>query len=370
MAPRTRFIVKKNRALKRRFLTRSKEHYTLRKIKVIQIGIGHDHATSALNSLLRQPDIFEVLGFAVPESEEEKYPERIAEYTDGGLLKKYSVDELLALPGVEAAVIETEELVLTKYALMAAERGLHVHMDKPGGADLAEFERLANTLKERSLALSLGYMYRFNPKVIEAFKKIGNGDIGEVYCVEAHMDCEHGVGKRQWLSDFPGGMMFYLGCHLVDLVYRLQGEPDEVIPLSCSTGFDGVTADDYGMVVFRYPRGISFAKTCDNERGGFIRRQLVICGSKGTIEIKPFEILTDERDMLYTVMRETYPGEGWNSFGRETKSERFNRFDDMMRNFAEVATGDKVNPYSYDYELGLYKLILRACGKNIDEVLS
>jgi hypothetical protein len=34
----------------------------------------------------------------------------------------------------------------------------------------------------------------------------------------------------------------------------------------------------------------------------------------------------------------------------------------MMRNFAEMVCG-KENPYTYDYELNLYKLILRACGK-------
>lgn len=336
----------------------------MKKLKVIQIGLGHDHATSALNSLLRQSDIFDVLGFAVPESENAKFKSRIAEYD--GILKKYTVEDALSLPGVEAAVIETEELSLTKYAVMAAEHGLHVHMDKPGGADLSEFKHLTDLLRAKNLAFSLGYMYRFNPKVIEAFEKIQNGDIGEVYSVEAHMDCEHGVSKRQWLNSLPGGMMFFLGCHLVDIIYRLQGEPEEVIPLNCCTGYDGVTAQDYGMAVYRYKHGISFVKTCANERGGFIRRQLVICGSRGTIEIKPFEILTGERDMLYTKMRETYSNEGWNSFGKETSSEIFNRFDTMMKNFAMVARGELSDPYSYEYEYGLYKLILKSCGKTIE----
>lgn len=343
----------------------------MRKLRVIQIGIGHDHATSTLNSLLRQPEIFEVVGLAVPESEETKFASSIAEYCADGRLKKFTVDEALELPGLDAAIIETEEINLTKYALMAAKQGLHIHMDKPGGTELSEFRQLVETLKNRNLIFSLGYMYRFNPKVIEAIKKIENGDIGEVYCVEAHMDCEHGASKRQWLSAFPGGMMFFLGCHLVDIIYRIQGEPDEVIPLNCSTGFDNVTAEDYGMAVFRYPHGVSFAKTCANECGGFIRRQLVICGSKGTIEIKPFEILTDERDLLYTKMRETYSWEGWNSFGKETSSDYFNRFDAMMKNFAELIAGEKTSRYTYDYELGLYKLLLRACGVNTEnEVLS
>lgn len=337
----------------------------MEKLKIIQIGIGHDHATSGFNSLLRQDDIFDVVGFAVPECELVKYESRIAEYRDDLKIPFYTVEEILNLPEVEAAIIETQEFDLTKYATMAAKRGLHIYVDKPGSADYGEFEELVNIAKSKKLAFAMGYMYRYNPKVREAMEKIKNGELGEIYCVEAHMDCEHGISKRKWLSEYPGGMLYFLGCHLIDLIYRIQGEPEEVIPLNCSSNLDDVTAEDYGMVVYRYKHGMSFAKSCAYEIGGFRRRQLVICGTKGSIEIKPFEILTDERDMLYTEMRETYPGEGWNSAGKQTKSEFFNRFDDMLRDFYLVARGEKENDYGYDYELGLYKLLMRSCGVKI-----
>ena len=41
----------------------------------------------------------------------------------------------------------------------------------------------------------------------------------------------------------------------------------------------------------------------------------------------------------------------------------FDRYDEMMRNFAEIVRG-KENPYGYDYELGLFKLILKSCSVN------
>ena len=43
------------------------------------------------------------------------------------------------------------------------------------------------------------------------------------------------------------------------------------------------------MAVFKYKNGCSFAKTSATEGCGFLRRQLVISGSKGTIEINPIE---------------------------------------------------------------------------------
>ena len=38
------------------------------------------------------------------------------------------------------------------------------------------------------------------------------------------------------------------------------------------------------------------------------------------------------------------------------------RYDAMLRNFAELI-GGKGNPFSYDYELNLFKLILKSCEK-------
>ena len=41
----------------------------MRKIKIAQIGIGHDHAGVVLMSLRKQTDIFEVVGIHIPENE-------------------------------------------------------------------------------------------------------------------------------------------------------------------------------------------------------------------------------------------------------------------------------------------------------------
>lgn len=43
--------------------------------------------------------------------------------------------------------------------------------------------------------------------------------------------------------------MFFLGCHLVDIVYMMCGEPEEIIPLNISTNNDGINSLDYGFAV-------------------------------------------------------------------------------------------------------------------------
>lgn len=344
----------------------------MRKLKIVQIGLGHDHAKDVLDTVLDMSDVFEVVGFAVPPSEENDFSDRVAFYRDTRHLTQYTVEELLKLPDVDGATVETEEINLVTYAQMAAERGWHVHMDKPGGLDFAAFEALANTLRDKRLAFSLGYMYRFNPIIAEAIEKVESGALGDIYSVEAHMDCEHVPAKRQWLDRFPGGMLFFLGCHLIDLIYRIQGEPQHVLPLSTSTGTDGVTAQDLGMVAYQYKNGVSFAKCADVEAGGFMRRQLVICGSRGTIEIRPIEYYISEFDQqrrpvqnLQTDVREVRAGGAWGNDGVKSTSAPINRYEAMMTRFAALANGAAPDVYDYDYEIKLFRLLLKSCGKDV-----
>ena len=337
-------------------------------IKIAQIGTKHDHAPAAFKSITHLTDIFEVVGFA------SENPDPDAKF--GAAYEGYprmTVEEILAIPDLDAVVIESSELNLTKYALMAAERGLAIQMDKPGGIELADFEKLIATVKEKKLVFHTGYMYRYNPAVIKALEMVKNGEIGEICSVEAQMNCYHKAPKRQWLNQFPGGMMFFLGCHLVDLILQFQGIPEQIIPFNTCSGFDGVTADDIGMAVFKYKNGISFAKTSATEGCGFLRRQLVISGSKGTIEINPIEWYYDLNkpfDNHKATMRistdKTVGGKGiasWNTIAEWENTDPFDRYDNMMKAFAAMVRGEKTNPWSYDYELTLYKHVLAACGK-------
>lgn len=204
-------------------------------------------------------------------------------------------------------------------------------------------------------------MYRYNPYVIELKEKIKNGELGEIISVEAQMNCTHNDDIRKWLANFPGGMFFFLGCHLVDLIYSIQGKPENIIPLSCSTGINGINTCDYGMAVFQYKNGVSFAKTNDTQRGGFARRNLTVTGTKATVDLCPLEM--DVSGGLQFTEKTEYKSENWGDRGEKSRSIDFYRYDNMMAGFASYVRGDKTNPWSYDYELELYKLVLKACGK-------
>lgn len=330
----------------------------MRKIKIAQIGTStNSHGNDIFNTLKRNSDMFEIEGFTFPENEREKFPERMEAFEG---YKELTLEEILQNPEIEAVTVETEEVYLTKYALMAAERKKHIHMEKPGGLALSDFEKLIKTVKNNKTVFHTGYMYRYNPCIAELKKQIKNGELGDIISVEAQMNCIHPKNVREWLGNFPGGMMFFLGCHLVDLIYSIQGAPKKIIPLNKCSGIGGVSSADFGMAVFEYENGISFAKTSAVEIGGFERRQLIVSGTNKTVELKPLEWPEDGGKQI----TERYVREAPRWYNKTDKevSPPYNRYDDMMRSFAKMVIGEKENPWDYDYELELYKIILEACG--------
>ena len=328
----------------------------MRKIKIAQIGTStNSHGNDIFNTLKRNSDIFEIVGYVMPENEREKFPHRMASF-DG--YEELTLDEVLENPEIEAVTIETEEIYLAKYATLAAEYKKHIHMEKPGGTNLADFEKLIDIVEKNNTVFHTGYMYRYNPYIMELKEQIKNGELGEIISVEAQMNCIHPKEVRQWLGNFPGGMMFFLGCHLIDLIYSIQGAPQNIISLNKCSRMDDVTAEDFGMVVFEYENGVSFAKTSAAEIGGFERRQLVVSGTKKTVEIKPLEWIIGCEHVTERYVRES---PDWYKVTKKEQSLGYNRYDNMMRSFAQMVLGEKENPWNYDYELELYKLLLKAC---------
>ena len=332
----------------------------MKKIRIAQIGLNqHSHAKNIFHTLTKFPEIFEIAGYALVEDEKETCTAQF-HYLEG--YPELSLQEILDDPTIEAVAVETDEIHLLKYAQMAAEHGKHVHMEKPGSASLADFEKLVTTMKASGKVFSVGYMYRFNPYIQELFARIKRGELGDIYSIEADMSRFDGTVLRSWLGQHPGGMMFYLGCHLIDLVVQILGIPQNILPLNRSSGRDGLTSEDMGLAVLEYPHAFATVKTTDVEMGGFWRRKLTVCGTNGTVELCPLEICVPDSQWLVSTVKTEYTGQRLHDNGLRTETPTFDRYETMMQTFASYVRGERENPYTYDYELTLFRIILQCCG--------
>lgn len=332
----------------------------MKPIKVVMVGNGHDHSAANFRAMKHHPEAFDVLGVCdlIPGKDEKTY--------EGA--KRFSVDELLALPDLDAVVIESGKDSEVYYGQKFAAKGIPIFLDKPGSSNVEEYNKLLDIVEEKKLPFGLGYVYRFNPMVKNALELKNSGELGEVYSVEAHMSVYHDENKRRWLKTFKGGMMFYLGCHLVDAACMFLGFPEQVIPLSTSTGNDGIDSEDFGCAILKYDNGSAYIRTCASEVNGFGRRGITVAGTRGTVQIYPTEqhISSCDTDLdliskaRITLLKE-HPNQ-WGFGGTEYTSDPFNRYAPMLLQFAAQVRGEEGYVMPLCYERKLMKTLALACG--------
>lgn len=341
----------------------------MKKIRLVHIGVAHDHSMPNFECIASMPETFDLLGFVRVPGEEDYNPGFNKNFPDVPLL---TLEEAFAIPDLDAVSVDTTDLELVKYATMAAERGLHVFMDKPGSQQPEDFEHMLSVIRKHGKVFCMGYMYRFHPFIQQALEMVKEGKLGEIYAVEAHMSRDDKMEKRQWLGQFKGGMTFYLGCHLIDLIHTFLGVPEEVIPMNtCAT--KEVGTEDLGMVLFRYPGGLSFCKACGAEPGGFMRRQLVICGTLGSLEIRPLEQYTCGipyycDSVLYTSLRkEPDKPLAWVKPAEVTPCEPYHRYRGVFEDFAQkIRSGKPTSEEELLREARVHRILLASCGIDCD----
>lgn len=179
------------------------------------------------------------------------------------------------------------------------------------------------------------------------------------------MSCYYPPDKREWLGLFQGGMMQYLGCHMLDLVVRLQGTPESITSFNTSTGHEGVSAKDLAFAVLQYPDGVCTVKSSMLDVGGFQRRHLTVSGDKGTIIVQPFETHYGKDEKHLFAMSSHLELEAWGA-AESIDSERFDRYADMCRAFAATVRGERALEVDLQTEARVERCLNAACGISCD----
>ena len=177
----------------------------MKKIRIGQIGIGHNHGEAKMLAIRKFPELFEVVGIA---EEDPVWMEQRGNLPGYDGLPRLSVDELLSK--CDAILVEGAVPELTRIAQRCVDAGKHIHMDKPGSGTLEEFKRVMDTAKEKQLVVQMGYMYRYNPAIRKTIQAVQEGKLGEIFSINAEMSTYHNPGYKRWLSTFQGGIQYIL----------------------------------------------------------------------------------------------------------------------------------------------------------------
>lgn len=321
------------------------------RIKIGQIGTKHAHAGGQL-AAVRACDDFEVVGVVEPD---EAQRQKVKDHADYAGLPWLTEEQLLQIPGLQAVAVETDVAGLLDAAEKVVNAGLHLHLDKPAGESLPQFQRILETATKHQKLVKMGYMFRYNPAFQLMMQAVREGWLGRVFAIHAEMSKLLSDGERLGLVQYKGGSMFELGCHLIDSVVRVLGKPEAVMPHVRKTRPDNWP--DNMLAVLDYKEATVSVRSSMVEVEGGSRRQFVVCGEYGTVEIRPLE----PAGMILTLDRPRGP---YKKGRQEVKFEKAPRYLADWVDFAKAIRGEVKWEFTPEHDLIVQETVLKAAGVN------
>jgi 2-hydroxy-4-carboxymuconate semialdehyde hemiacetal dehydrogenase len=136
-----------------------------------------------------------------------------------------NLDEALAQPGVEAAILATPTQMHAAQTIQCLRAGKHVQVEIPMSDNLADAEQVLAVQQETGLIAMAGHTRRFNPSHQWIHKRIQAGelkvqqmDVQTYFFRRTNMNA---LGKpRSWTDH----LLWHHACHTVDLFQHQTGE--------------------------------------------------------------------------------------------------------------------------------------------------
>ncbi|MDW7693539.1 Gfo/Idh/MocA family oxidoreductase [Flammeovirgaceae bacterium SG7u.111] len=319
-------------------------------------GRGTGAASQALNAddnvvLTAMADIFEDKLKSSLKNLKKELDKKVKVDEDHQFLGFDSYNKLLA-SDVDMVILATPPAFRPDHLAAAVEARKHIFCEKPMAVDAPGFRKVLESVqkaKDKKLSLVSGFCWRHDFPKQEAFKRVLDGEIGEVRSIYNTYNTgelwskpmEKGWSEmeykmRNWLyyNWLSGDHIVEQAIHSVDMMSWAMG--DEILPVSC-TGTGGRqqrTEEKFGHIYDH------FAITYEYENGakGFhMSRQQKFCDRSYAVDMNG----TKGRAIVDCIKRihRVENGETWNYRG-ETNN-MYQTEHDVL--FASIRKGDAVN---------------------------
>jgi predicted dehydrogenase len=208
------------------------------------------------------------------------------------LAKKYGVrgyyteQELLADPRVDAVYLATPVYLHHKQAIMAAEAGKHLLIEKPLTIGAPEGQAVVDACRKAGVKACEGYMMRFHTLNLKAKEMVDAGLIGNVVMGRAQLSCWYPDMPGAWRQDPKlggGGTLMDLASHCYDLLEMYIGPIRSVMALVNTQTFQ-YAVEDSSTTLLEFESGAHGIADCFfNVPDGSALSRLELYGNKGSI---------------------------------------------------------------------------------------
>lgn len=205
--------------------------------------------------------------------------------------EKWTTDyhDLLNNPDINMVSIAIPDQLHRQVACEFLAAGKHVLCEKPLALTREDVEAMVQATEKSSAKFMVGQICRFTPAFAKAKEIIDSGMIGELYFVESEYAHDYmnivknADGSKHWRADPQRHGLIGGGCHAVDLLRWLAGDPVEVFAYGTHKLLPTVPYDDATCALMKFDdelMGKVFVSTgCKRD----YTMRTCIYGTKGTI---------------------------------------------------------------------------------------
>ena len=214
-----------------------------------------------------------------------------------GSFDEMAAKEARRKDGIEAVAIVTPNHMHAPAALPFLKRGIHVILDKPLTATLADGKKLAKAVEASGVVFALTHNYTGYPMVRQARELVQSGALGEIRLVNVEYiqdwlsEAVEATGQKQadWRTDparsGAGGSTGDIGTHAYNLATFVSGLTLAELSADLQSFVPGRKLDDNAHVMMRYEGGARGTLWCSQVAAGQENGlRLRIYGTKAGLE--------------------------------------------------------------------------------------
>lgn len=167
--------------------------------------------------------------------------------------------EMIADPAIDAVVIASPDQEHRQMILDCLDAGKHILCEKPLALTREDCDAIVNAVKKSDRKFMVGQICRYTPGFKQAKEIIESGAIGELTFVESEYAHDYSAiyANGSWRSDPARNGVVGGGCHAVDLLRWVAGDPEEITAYGVHKTFADVTPyDDTHIAILKFPNNV------------------------------------------------------------------------------------------------------------------
>ena len=191
--------------------------------------------------------------------------------------------DIVNMDGIDIVTVAVPDQLHSRISCELMRAGKNVLCEKPLALKREDCEEIIRTQRETGMKFIVGQICRFTPAFEMAKELIDSGAVGEIYFAESEYAHDYMCFVDTWRGDPLRHGVIGGGCHAVDLLRWLVGDPQEVFAYGTHRLLPTVEYDDATIAVLKFDEntaGKVFVSTgCKRD---YTMRTLIY-GTKGTI---------------------------------------------------------------------------------------